>query len=235
MTTPPEMPERVVCTSGVCLRTFLPLTLFAVTLFAGSVTAATAEHRDARRWMSEAQQTANPVRLLMLSMKIHGALETAVAKEPDNVEARLDLVRFYTMTPSLAGGSIEEARAQAAEIARRDAPLGHFASGYIAYREKQYGPARHELREAVRTGPPSTRALAARWLGWLSQESQQWEEAFASFESLRGMEASALYEIGRTAVFCGCERERGRKALEEYLGTKPANAKEARQLLAKLQ
>jgi tetratricopeptide (TPR) repeat protein len=184
--------------------------------------------------MAEAQQTSNPVRLLMLAMKIRGALETAVAKEPDNVEVRLDLVRFYTMTPSIAGGSLDEARTQAAQILRRDAPLGHFANGYIAYREKQFGPARHELREAVRTGNASTRALAARWLGWLSQESQQWEEAFASFESLRGSEASALYEIGRTAVFCSCERDRGRKALEEYLRTKPADAKEARKLLERL-
>lgn len=196
---------------------------------AGSV-----EHRDARRWMVEAQQTSNPVRLLMLAVKIRGALETALAKEPENVEVRLDLVRFYTMTPSIAGGSLDDARAQAAEIAKRDAPLGHFANGYIAYREKQFGPARHELREAVRTGSPSTRALAARWLGWLSQESQQWEEAFSVFESLRGSEASALYEIGRTAVFCSCERERGKKALEEYLRTKPADAKEARELLRRL-
>lgn len=184
--------------------------------------------------MSEAQQTSNPVRLLMLAMKIHTALETAIEKEPDNVEARLDLVRFYVMTPSLAGGSIENAQVQAAEIARRDAPLGHFANGYIAYREKQFGPARHDLREAVRTGNAPTRAMAAKWLGWLSQESQQWDEAFASFESLRSSDASALYEIGRTAVFCSCERERGRKALEEYLRTKPKDAKEARVLLAKL-
>jgi tetratricopeptide (TPR) repeat protein len=188
--------------------------------------------------MSEAQQTTNPVRLLMLAVKIREALEAARAQEPDNVDVRLDLVRFYTVTPRIAGGGIDDARAEAAEIARRDAALGLFASGYIDYREKNFGTARLALREAMRTGNAATRALAAKWLGWLSQESQQWEEAFAMFEELRLTDASALYEIGRTAVFCSCRRDRGRAALQEYLKAKRTDAmpkpEEARKLLRKL-
>ena len=178
--------------------------------------------------MSEAQQTSNPVRLLMLAMRIREALEAARAAEPDNVEVRLDLVRFYTVTPPIAGGGVEHARAEAAEIAKRDVALGHFARGYIEYREKNFGIARSELREAIRIGNASTRALATRWLGWLSQESQQWDDAFAAFEEL-----GDLYEIGRTAVFCSCEVERGRNALEQHLKVKPKDA-EARKLMAKL-
>jgi tetratricopeptide (TPR) repeat protein len=166
-------------------------------------------------------RTTNPVRLLVLIPKIHASLEAALAHEPDNVEVHLDLVRFYVMTPSMLGGDIDKARAHAAQITRRDPVLGHFARGYIGYREGQYGPARHELREAVRLSSGATHALAMRWLGWLSQETQQWDEAFAMFEALRAEDASALYEIGRTAVFCKCRVERGRAALQEYLKVKP--------------
>lgn len=179
--------------------------------------------------MDEAQQTSNPVRLLVLAMKIREALESARAADPNNVEVRLDLVRFHTVTPRIAGGDLDDARAEAAEIAKRDVPLGHFARGYIEYRQKNFGIARTELREAIRLGNPSTRALATRWLGWLSQESQQWDDAFAAFEELRDH-----YEIGRTAVFCGCEAERGRNALREHLKRKPRDA-EAKKLLQKLE
>jgi tetratricopeptide (TPR) repeat protein len=172
--------------------------------------------------MTEAEQTTNPVRLLVLAMDIRKALDKALAAEPNNVEVRLDLMRFHAVTPRIAGGDEAESRRQAAEIARLDPAAGHFAHGYLAYREKEYGTARKELREAVSgASNPTTKALAAKWLGWLSQETQQWNEAFVMFESLRGADPTALYEIGRTAAFCGCELERGKAALEEYIRLKP--------------
>src|SRR5688500_4111869 len=131
MMTPPEKPERVVCTAGVCLRT-----LFLLSLFAGSMTAASSDHLQARRWMQEVKQTTNPVKLLMLAWNIRESLERALAAEPENVEVRLDLLRFHTVTPRLAGGDPDAAREQMTEIARRDASLGHFARGYVAYRDK---------------------------------------------------------------------------------------------------
>jgi hypothetical protein len=178
--------------------------------------------------MTEAETT-NPIRLLVLVPKIRAALDEARALRPDDVQVRLDLVRFHMMTPSIMGGDEKEARTHAAEIARRDVALGHFAHGYIAYREKEYGPARHALREARRAGSPSTRTLATKWLGWLSQETQQWDEAFAMFEEL-----GELYEIGRTAGFCGCRVERGKAALREHLKLKPKDA-DARKVLQKLE
>ena len=172
--------------------------------------------------MAEAEQTTNPIRLLVLAMDIRKALDSALAAEPDNVEVRLDLMRFHAVTPRIAGGDKAESRRQAAEIARLDPASGHFAHGYLAYRNKEYATARKELREAVsRAANPTTKTLAAKWLGWLSQETQQWTEAFAMFESLRAADPAALYEIGRTAAFCRCELERGRAALEEYLRLKP--------------
>jgi hypothetical protein len=177
--------------------------------------------------MAEAEQTTNPVRLLLLALDIRKALDAALAADPENPEVHLDLVRFHAVTPALAGGDREEARRHAAAVAKRDPALGQFASGYLDYRDKQYGRARIELREAIRSASnPTHKALAMRWLGWLSQETQQWPDAFAMFEAL-----GDGYEIGRTAAFCHCEVEKGRKALGEYLKTKPKNADKARKLL----
>lgn len=180
--------------------------------------------------MAQAEQSANPVQLIVLAMDIKAALGKALVADPNDVDVRLDLVRFHTATPRIAGGDPKEARVQAAEIARRDAALGHFAHGYIAYRDKHYGTARQELTKAVEgASNPTRKALAMRWLGWLSQETRQWETAFAMFSAL-----SDDYEIGRTAAFCQCELERGRAALEKHIATKPKNVIKAREYLKKI-
>ena len=200
-----------------------------------SVAAAPGDHqRRARELAAEAQQTSNPIRLFVLALQIKEALDAALSEKPDDVEVRLDLVRFFVRTPRIAGGSLDQARAQAEEIARRDAPLGHFARGYIAYRQKEFGVARIELREARKSAKkPEHRAMAAKWLGWLSQESQQWNDAFAVFEELRATDPEALYEIARTSSFCSCQLEKGRAALAEYLKLKPRD-EEALKLREKL-
>jgi tetratricopeptide (TPR) repeat protein len=179
--------------------------------------------------VAEVEQTSNPIRLFMLALDIRRELEAALAANPDDAEVRLDLVRFFTMTPRMAGGDLEAARAHAAKLAQLDPPRGHFARGYIAYRTKDFGVARIELREAIRTTKsPATRALAMRWLGWLSQESQQWDDAFAVFEEL-----GDPYEIARTAAFCSCRIPQGRAALETHLKLHPRD-KEAKKLREKL-
>lgn len=174
--------------------------------------------------MIEAEQTSNPIRLLNLALDIREALGKALRLRPHDTAVRLDLVRFHVRTPRLAGGNIREARVHAKALATLDAGLGHFAAGYIAYHEKQFGVGRRELREAVRLTTGEHRVLSLRWLGWLSQASQQWSDAFAAWDELRDHDDSAFYEIARTAGFCRCERERGKAALDEYLRRHPADA-----------
>ena len=157
--------------------------------------------------MAEAKQTTNPMRLLVLGWEIRDALDEALKLAPDDVEVRLDLVRWLVVTPGIVGGSIRDARDQAAEIAKRDVALGAFARGYIAYREKEYGPARRDLQEAAKAPHVRTRALT--WLGWLSQETQQYETAFDAWKQLDNP-----FEIGRTAVFCRCRLDEGEAALK---------------------
>src|SRR5687767_14014798 len=97
--------------------------------------------------MAVAEKSSNPVKLLMLAFDIRESLGKALAADPNDVEVRLDLVRFHVNTPRIAGGDVADARAHAEQIAKHDKDLGHFAKGYIAYRcEKAYGAARLAFR-----------------------------------------------------------------------------------------
>ncbi|HEX2832774.1 MAG TPA: hypothetical protein VHW00_07150 [Thermoanaerobaculia bacterium] len=183
--------------------------------------------------MAEAQQTTNPVRLYVLALQIDEALQKAYKRKPNDPELLLDLVRFHTVTPAIAGGAVKRAKSFAKKLATLDPGLGHLATGYMAYREKQFGVARRELKEAVRVLSGAHRNLALQWLGWLSQESQQYDDAFATWEELRASDPKASYEIARTAMFCRCQKERGRAALEAYLKVRPKD-EEAKKLAEKL-
>lgn len=213
-------------------------------LFALASVPAERHYSQALQLVAEASQTVNAVRLIVLGWRIGEELEETVRLDPDHLAARMDLVRYYIVAPRLVGGGRRKAAEQAAEIALRDVSLGHFATGYIAYRgDKDYDRARKELRLAVRMAKKtSARTTALMWLGWLSQETQHYDEAFASFEKILEIDASRLaasYEIGRTSVFCRCRIERGEEALLRYmLSASPAGdmpkKEEAEKLLAKL-
>lgn len=179
----------------------------------------------ARSYAAEAKKSANVMRLVSIGWNAGTELETAVRLDPNSLDARLDLLRYDVMAPAIVGGSYAKAREQAEEIAKRDAALGAFADGYIAYRHKDYGLGRNRLRDAVRLASKrETKVLALTWLGYLSQETQQYDEAFASFDEILRIDpahAPALFEIGRTALFSGRELDRGEASLRRYLTMKP--------------
>jgi len=216
--------------------------LIVFTVAAAGQQTAGEHHRAAREYMSEAKRTSNAIRLAYIAWQIDDELEQAIALDPNLVDARVDLVRFYVTAPRIVGGSIRKAREQAREIAKRDAALGAFASGYIDYREKAFGPARIKLREAVKLAKtPQTKTLALTWLGWLSQETQQYDAAFDAWSEVIAIDSArvdALYEIGRTAVFARRELDRGDASLRRYLASKRTDempsAEDAKALLAKI-
>jgi hypothetical protein len=74
----------------------------------------------------QAQQAA-PNEQFFLARKVRRSFEKAVEMNPELLEARLDLLTFYLQAPSLVGGSVEKAKAQATEIAKRDAQQGQLA------------------------------------------------------------------------------------------------------------
>src|ERR1700682_5084667 len=85
----------------------------------------------------EAAQKAGVFSQMSLAMKVREEFETAVALDPNNLDARMALVEFYLRAPGIAGGSVEKARQQAEEIRKRDALEGHHAMARIHNYEKK--------------------------------------------------------------------------------------------------
>ena len=155
----------------------------------------------------------------MMAPKVRGAFETAVALDPQQHEARVALVEFYLQAPAIAGGSVEAARAQSAELARRDPPRGHYTRGRIASHEKKPAEAAAAFAAASAAKPEHKGYRMAAGLAY--QEAAQWDRAFNWFEMwvVEDPAASgAWYQIGRTAALSGQRLELGATALEKYLG-----------------
>ena len=74
-------------------------------------------------WLGKAYGTqaekASKLKQPFLAKKTKSAWEKAIALDPDNIEARQDIILYYLAAPGFLGGSKEKARAQALEIKRR--------------------------------------------------------------------------------------------------------------------
>lgn len=154
----------------------------------------------------------------LMAPKLRRAFERAVELDPGLHEARTALVEFYLMAPGIIGGSVEKARAQAAELQRRDPPRGHYALARIAQQEQRLDDARRHYLDAYAARPGNeTFRMAA---GLLYQQSQDWEDAFSLFGDWvreKPGAASAWYQLGRTSVLSGQRLEEGANAMRRFL------------------
>jgi len=98
-------------------------------------------------------QQSNVIRQAALAHRTRDEFVKAVSLDPDHVKARFCLVEYYTMAPNFMGGSIDLARQQAAEIAKRDNAWGHRATAFIEAHLKNYDVAATELKAAVAADP----------------------------------------------------------------------------------
>lgn len=83
-----------------------------------------------------------------------GSYEKAIALEPDNIEARVWLINFHLNAPGFAGGDKNEAKRQAAAIARIDPVEGHYSQADIyEFVDKDLKKAEAELKAALAKDP----------------------------------------------------------------------------------
>lgn len=89
------------------------------------------ENSDYHLWLGRTygQQAlhANGGGAFFLARKVKTHLEKAVELNPDNIEARFDLMEYYLQAPPFLGGGSAKAKEQAEEIAKRNAAAGRKA------------------------------------------------------------------------------------------------------------
>lgn len=174
-----------------------------------------------RAYGSEAEH-ANVFRQPGLARKTKSTWEHVLELDPDNLDARADLIQYYVKAPAIMGGSTEKAFAQAEEIRKRDAVRGNLELARLYEREKK--PAEAERAYIAATAVPSERAAAFYSLGAFYVNRRAFDKAFDVYEGLvksRPQDPIPLFFIGRTASIAKQRLERGQEALEAYLATIP--------------
>jgi len=183
-----------------------------------------------RAYGSQAQR-ASKLKLLSIASKTKNAWEKAIALDPENLDARMDMVQYYLQAPGFVGGSKDKARAMAQEIRRRNAYRGAFAMASVCGHLKDQACVEREMQAAATSWPDSAAVHSQLASYYTSQKL--YDKAFALLDQRlksKPDEPLTLYAFGRTASISGQNLDRGEEALRAYLGlpvqvgAAPANA-----------
>lgn len=164
----------------------------------------------------------NKMRLVFVARRSRNAFERAVALDPANVQARLDLGQYYLLAPGIVGGSVEKARGQVREIAKHDAFWGHVAAASVARAQKDTVTAEHELRAAVAVAPDSVTGHGA--LAQFLSERGRYPEAYDEVRRLMAThpeEPMPHYYMGVLAASWKQHLDEGAAALRRYMTLLP--------------
>jgi tetratricopeptide (TPR) repeat protein len=121
------------------------------------------------------------LRKMGMAPDLRDAFEAAVRLDPNLFDARTALIQFYLQAPSAIGGGIDKAKAQVAEIAKRNAARGHLAQISIDRFNKDDAAAAKSLEAAVAAVQPGDRD-ARLGVGLALQSFERWDEALAYFQ-----------------------------------------------------
>ena len=172
--------------------------------------------------LGDETQRANKLRQPFLARRVKSEFERAVALDPSSIDARKGLIQFYSIAPGIMGGSMERAKAEAAEIGKLNAMRGHLEMGALLDREKKLAAAESAFKAAVDAAPDSVAGYYG--IGTFYQRHTRWDDAFAVYEHLiqmRPAEAVAHFQYGRTAALSGKNLERGERELKSLLDEPP--------------
>lgn len=165
---------------------------------------------------------ANVFKQASLAGKVKKAFERSAELDPSNLDARSGLIDFYLQAPGIMGGSVEKARGQAAEIARRDPMKGYRAAGRIAEHEKNFEAALAAYERAAKEFPGKREPFF--WIAGHYSRQKQYGKAFDEMEKLlaeQPAELIACFQIGIFAAASGERLERGEECLNLYLRREP--------------
>ena len=149
--------------------------------------------------------------------KTRDAWEKAVALDPNNMDARFDLMQYYLQAPGMLGGGVDKAKAQAEAVALLNPAYGQIARGVVAMSEKDKAAAEAAWRDAIKLAPTDPRARNA-WSGFLSRE-QRWEELLAFWNEQAAAypdDAMVQFQLGRASAVSGQKLEEGLAALDRF-------------------
>lgn len=174
---------------------------------------------DYYAWLGNAYgvyaQGISKIRQGFVAPKIKKNYEKAVALDPQNLEAQLGLIEYYTQAPSIMGGSLEKATETAKTILTFNEKQGYIALSNVYQRDKKYNEAEEALIKLV-----AIDSLYLTSLGTFYQNREMFDKAFSHFEQMQVSQpenTNAIYQLGRTSALSGLRPDQGIQALEKYM------------------
>lgn len=155
--------------------------------------------------------------------KMKMELERAIDLDPNLLPARLALLEFHTMAPSMLGGSESAALEQANEIRKRDPIEGHHAFAVLDTAAKKPELARKEYEDLVAAYPASARAHYLFGVHLMLTE-KNYKMAGSEFESAVKLDPAympAYFQVGHVAALAGESLGRGEESLKKYVAYLP--------------
>ena len=174
------------------------------------------------RASGEQASRANPIRQPGLARRTKGEFEKAVALDPTYVAPREGLLRYYLAAPGFLGGSIDNARLQAVEIAKLNPYRGGMAHANVAFAARDTAGLIRAHEGLVAQFPDSTAPYLALLNAQLTR--RQWALAWSAVDRLERIRPDLpvlRYAIGRAAAESGEQLDRGETALRSYLQHSP--------------
>ena len=122
-------------------------------------------------------QKAGLLKGMSLGKRFKKEAEIAVALDPRQTEARMDLMMFYVIAPGIVGGDKKRAKAMAEEIMGIDPVQGNLAHARLAIQQKDSARAEPFYRQAVEIGAKNYRARLSAASFYIGSSQRKWELA----------------------------------------------------------
>lgn len=132
------------------------------------------------------------------------------------------MVEYYLAAPGFLGGSKEKARAEAAEISKRNSFRGGALAVTVALRSNDTTAAIRGYESLIATYPDSAALYSS--LATLLGAQRRWADAWKTIDRLNALRPDwppARYAIGRMAAESGERLDQGEAALRGYREEKP--------------
>lgn len=184
---------------------------------------------DCHAWLGNAvgsaAQTANKLRLPFLAKRTKKEFDRAVELDPANLEGRWGQLQYFMQAPGFLGGSMDKARATAAEIERRFPLRGAYAHGMLADHAHDVPAAETAYQRAITVAPDSM--LGYTGLVNLYLREKRWSDAFGVIDRVSArlpQNKDVLLATAAVALVSGEQLARGEEAAKKWIADPPKDA-----------
>jgi tetratricopeptide (TPR) repeat protein len=168
-------------------------------------------------------QSGSKLKALFRAKRAKNEFEKAVERDPNSVQARVQLAQYLLMAPGIAGGDKEKAVDHVEIIQQQDSLYGAIAWGYYWQFQQDSIKAEKYYRVAVRLD--TTKHHEATYtLGFFLQGRERYHEAAELFDKLFQEdpdETGALYQVGRSYIFAEDSLDKAERCFKRYLQFEP--------------